>query len=90
MKRKSKAEKDAEEKAKLRQRIRDFVAGACGDSPDDDDFFLSLESASRLIPALRKTFGDDGNSYLWEAHCLDRYETVDSITELLFRNGVRA
>lgn len=90
MKRQSKADKEAAQKAALRQRIRDMVAGACGEDPDDDQFFMTMEPASRLLPALEKTFGKDGNGYLWRSHCLDRYENVDSITEFLFQNGVRA
>lgn len=89
MKRQTKSEKDAAAFAVLRQRVRDIVAGATGDDPSGDDFYLTLEAASRAIPALRKTFGEEGRDYMWQAHCLDRFETVDSITDFLFRNGVR-
>lgn len=89
-KRKPKAIKEAEEKEALRQRIEDVYAGACGEAVDTDDFFLTLEAASRAITALKKIFGEEGRDYMWESHCLDRFETVDSATDFLFTNGVRA
>lgn len=89
-KRKPKAIKEAEEKEALRQRIEDVYAGACGEVVDTDDFFLTLEAASRAITALKKIFGEEGRDYMWESHCLDRFETVDSATDFLFTNGVRA
>jgi len=90
MKRKTKSEKEAEEKAALRQRIADVYAGACGEPADTDDFFLTLEAGSRAITALKKLFGQEGREYMWESHCLDRFETIDLATEFLYQTGVRA
>lgn len=87
--RKSKTEKDIEAKAALRQAIYYVYAGACGEPPDGEDFFLTLEPASRAITALKGLFGEDGNSYLWQSHCLGYFDTVDSATEHLFAHGVR-
>lgn len=90
MRRQSKIEKEVEARAALRQRIADIYAGACGESADTEDFFLTLDPASRAITALNKLFGEEGRGYMWESHCLDRFETIDSATDFLFRNGVRA
>lgn len=90
MKRQTKAQKETEAKAALRQRIADIYAGACGESADTEDFFLTLDPASRAITAIKKLFGEEGRSYMWESHCLDRFETIDSATDFLFQNGVRA
>lgn len=65
MKRKTKSEKEAEEKAALRQRIADVYAGACGEPADTDDFFLTLEAGSRAITALKKLFGQEGRVACW-------------------------
>lgn len=90
MKRKTKTEKEAEAKAALRQRIADIYAGACGESVENESFFLTLEAGSRAITALKIIFGEENREYMWESHCLDRFETVDSATEFLFTNGVEA
>lgn len=89
MKRKTKFQKETEAKAALRQRIADIYAGACGELADTEDFFLTLDSASRAITAMKKVFGEE-ESYMWESHCLDRFETVNNATDFLFKNGVRA
>lgn len=90
MKRKTKSQKETEAKAALRQRIADIYAGACGESAEGEDFFLTLDPASRAITAIRNLFGEEGRGYMWEPHCLDRFETIDSATNFLFQNGARA
>lgn len=91
MKRKTKTEKEAEQMAALRVRVCDILTGACGmEDVEDESFFLTLEAASRAIPALKRVFEQEGRDYMWQPHCLDRFETVDKITEFLFRNGARA
>lgn len=90
MKRITKSEKESEAKAALRQRIADIYAGACGESADTENFFMTLDPASRAITALKNLFGEEGRSYMWESYCLGRFETIDSTTEFLFQNGVRA
>lgn len=91
MKRKTKSQKEAEAKAALRRRIHDFYAGACGNEDvEDESFFLTLEPASRLLPALRRHFESDGRGYMWEPHCLENFENVDRATDFLFKHGVRA
>jgi len=77
--------------AALRVRVRDILLGACGgEDPDTESFWLTLDGASRAIPALRTAFGSDKNTYLWQPHNLGRYESLDSITNLLYGSGVRA
>ena len=76
MKRKTKSEKEAEEKAALRQRIADVYAGACGEPADTDDFFLTLEAGSRAITALKKLFGQEGREYMWERSSAVRRDSL--------------
>ena len=90
MKRKTKSEKEAEAKNALRLRIADIYSGACGEPADTEDFCLTLDPASRAITAIKKLFGEEGRDYMWESHCLDRFETIDGTTNFLFQNGVRA
>lgn len=97
MKRKSKEQHEAQTKAALRQRIADIATGAAGTAFDTDDEFATAGFLSRFIPALRTQFGVDGEgkeigrwSFLWDLHNLHYYDNVDTTTEFLFDNDVRA
>jgi len=97
VKRKTKEQREAEEKAALRRSIEDIVLGAEGDRGVlEDDWFANATTLSRLVPALRARFGEDSKGevikkteHLWWAINLDHYENVDSITNFLFDHGVR-
>lgn len=89
-KRKTKAQREAEQKAALRQRVADIAIGAAGYNFDDESEFATAEFLERFVPALRVCFGTDGNDYLWSAHCLGKWNDIDSSTQALWENGVRA
>jgi hypothetical protein len=96
-KRLTKKQKLEQEKVLLHKRITDIVCGVTGGENvlnHPDDFYMSVEYLTRLLPALKATF-DIGDTYEtknllvfdWN---LDKYETVDGIVEFYFDNGVRA
>ena len=89
-KRKTKQQKEAEEKAALRQPIADVYAGATGWLIEAEDS-ISLESASRAITALRQLFnrGED-YEFMWQSQNLEHFETIDQATDFLYRYGVKA
>ena len=91
MKRKTKAQREAEAKDALQQRIQDIYSGACGRRCSDGDDWPSLEEVARVIPAIRETFGEPVKDWLgWRAHNLGKFESVGAATEYLFDHGFRA
>ncbi len=85
------------QKNDLRRRVADIAAGATsGNASQDDDYCFDPDDLSRIVPAIRRSligFDEDGDEilgYLTAPHNLDNYCTVDSITEFLFSQGVRA
>lgn len=102
-KRKTKAQREREKYEALWQRVYDVVCGACGRAFDEDIDtetceWLSLEEASRVIPALRALFAVEdfegstcpGNEWLFSLHNLDHFDSPGSITDYFFEHGVRA
>lgn len=90
-KRLTKAEREAAQKAALRQRIGDIVAGACGQEKDTEGeivFLCEYPNVLRAVKARLELPAD--REHLTSAHNADAYETVEKLTEFLFRNGVRA
>jgi len=94
MKRKTKEQREARAKATLRQRIEDIAVGAAGYDFKAEDEFATADFLSRFVPALKIQFGlvADGvsNDYLWMPSNLGNYDSIDSTTDFLFRNDVRA
>ena len=90
-KRKTKVQKEAEEKAALKQRLTDIYSGALGDKWDDDGLLIAYgELLCKVVMACRSIFETEDNKYLFEIHNLDKYETAGQLTEFYYRNGVRA
>ena len=90
-KRKTKAQKESEEKAALAQRLNDIYSGALGYKWDDDELLIADgELLSKVVMACRAIFKTEDNEYLFEIHNLDEYNTVEKLTEFYYRNGVRA
>lgn len=87
----TKQQQEDEAKAALRQRVADIIRGATGgEDPEAEDFWLTLDSASRAIPALKAVFGTDKSDYLWRPHSLNRFESLDSTVKHLWTSGIRA
>lgn len=90
-KRKTKAQREAEQKAALRQRVADIVAGAAGEDRDDDDcYVIYVTEMSRLTAAVEARFGLEAEHPALGRWNLDEWETVGSLTDLLWRFDVRA
>jgi len=90
-KRKTKAQRELEQKAALRQRIHDIAVGAGVDDVVEDDYWcIDPESLCRLLIAARHIFVTDGNEYLFKAYSIDKYTCLDNLTDFYYRNGVRA
>lgn len=90
MKRKTRSQREAEQRAALRQRITDVYSGALGTEWDEDQF-ATAEILSNVIPVLKEIFGDQvsGQEYLWAPHCLRYFDTAQSATDHLFSHGVK-
>jgi len=83
----------AEEKAKaaLLQRVKDVYAGACGYVFEaEEEVFTTATELARIMPVLQGLFGTEANDYLWGLRSLGSFDTPETATDVLFRNGVRA
>ena len=91
------------EKAALRQRIEDIACGAGVDIDglEESDLLLCFDCSTfgRFLKALKNTFHhqekfDDGseidNRHLFEEYSFEHYDTIDNITNHLYKGGVRA
>ena len=85
-----KAKRLADEKAALRQRVRDIACGAAGYEFDKEEEFATCDFLSRFVPALQTTFAVEGRDYLWCLNNLGNFDTINSATDFLFTHGVRA
>lgn len=89
MKRKTKAQREQEQRAALLRRVTDIYSGAQGAVWDNDDF-VTAEILGQVIPVLRELFGTENTEYLFSLHCLRYFDSAASATNHLFSNGVRA
>ena len=83
----------AEEKAKgaLMQRVKDVYAGACGYVFEaEEEVFTTATELARIMPVLQAMFGTEANDHLWSLPNLGDFESPETATDVLFRNGVRA
>jgi len=67
----------------LRDRIADICCGACGRFVGDEDETLAIQELSRVIPAMQITWPNLPD-WVWYPHNLDKFVTVDSITDFIF------
>lgn len=90
-KRKTKAQREAEQKAELYRRVHDVYCGAKGQLWDGDDF-ATAQHLSLVVPALRDLFAAQHAEmiYPWQPHCLSHFDTADTATEFLYAQGYRA
>lgn len=90
-KRKTKAQREAEQKAALYQRVHDVYCGAMGQAWDADDF-ATAEIMASVVPALRSIFKDQDASadYLWDGYCLKYFDNPKTAATHLFEAGIRA
>jgi hypothetical protein len=89
---KTKAQREAEQKAALLRRVTDVYCGAKGDSWDHGDEWATAQILENVVWALKKLFGPQLPDYEspWMPHCLSHFDTPESATDFLFDNGFRA
>jgi hypothetical protein len=92
MKRKTKSQRDAEQKAALLQRVTDIYSGALGQSwYGDYDNFANAELLSNVMPALEQIFGPQREyTWYWKCRALSHFDNPIAATEFLFMEGFRA
>lgn len=98
-KRQTKAQKEAAEKAALRQRVDDLWLATVGDHWENEESgepwpeqFIDFCEALKLAFCIREREDEDveGNEYLWASWNLRRFHNPESATDQLFDHGVRA
>lgn len=89
MKRQTKAQKEAAQKAALLQRLQDIYGGALGMEWGEDQF-ATAETLSRVMPVIRETFSIAADSWMVGHHALHYYGNPQTAAEMLYDNGVRA
>lgn len=94
-KRQTKAEREAAQKAALKQRIADIAAGVNYGPLDENDDIMCAEPLAQFVIALRATFAleldsSERNTYPWNINCLPYFSSVKSTTEFLWERGFRA
>jgi hypothetical protein len=91
MKRMTKAQKEAAQKAALLQRVMDIYTAAMGDIPRADDCYVCPEHLCRIMCAIKAIWvTDESDDYLIGCWNVDEYESPEKLTDFLHRNGVRA
>lgn len=76
--------REAAEKTAIRQRVRDIACGAAGYNFDKEDEWATAEFLERFVCALRDTFGNEKNAYMWQPHCLSHFNNIDSTASFLW------
>lgn len=95
-KRKTAAQREAEQRSALWQRVYDIYCGANGGAWEeaengDAEQWADAGILSRVVPALADIFDDENERrYLFVAHNLHHYSNVGSAVGLLYEHGVRA
>lgn len=89
-KRKTKAQREVEQKAALSRRINDVYTGATGRIWSEDEFATAID-LSKIIPALQILLGDQmEHKYFWRNDHIDKFDTPETATDFLFGSGFRA
>jgi len=89
-KRKTKAQRQEEQKAALRRRVEDILVTAHWGTFDDGES-LFLEDVPRAVFAVKTLLlPGDAEDMLTGIHNVDEYANPVSLTDFLWRNGVRA
>jgi hypothetical protein len=90
MKRMTKAQKEAAQKAALLQRVTDVYSGATGGEWLHDECFIDAAQLCRVMTCLRDLFTSTDREWMFGIHVLDKFLSAESATEFLYREGVRA
>jgi hypothetical protein len=91
MKRQTKAQKEAAEKAALLQRLNDIYSGASGGVVQADDEVYAETIRKVMVVVKDLWVGDEEDRQFLIAHWnVDEYGTVEKAAEFLHGHGVRA
>lgn len=77
------------ERAALLRRVRDVYAGAAGRVWTEDDF-ATADDLAKVMPALREMLVIEGREYVFDLHCIDRFDCPETAADHLYRHGVQA
>lgn len=77
--------REATAKGRVRQRVADIIAGACGHQHDAEDT-LTVEDLGRVIPALQSSW-PNLPVWCWFPHNLGKFLSLDSTTDWLVEAG---
>jgi hypothetical protein len=83
------SEQDAAQKEALLQRVQDVYSGATGAAWIEEEGFIDATALCRVMMALRDMFGTGTDDWRFGVHVLDSFETPDTATDFLYRQGVR-
>ena len=91
MKRKTKQQREQEQRAALLRRLTDIYSGALGEEWTEDQF-ATAEILGRAVPVIRDLIGaqQEDRKWYWEANNMGHFDNPETATEFLFRNGFRA
>lgn len=96
-KRKTKQQREAEQKAALRQRLDDLFVASTGDLYDGEsepwpESFIDFVGSIRQVFQIRRVEaeGIEGNEHLWLFWNLKHYRNPEAATEYLYQEGIRA
>lgn len=71
-KRKTKAQREAEKREALRQRVADIVSGACGRDMDTEDEWVSVEELPRVLASVRERLSIPRKALIFSTWSLDK------------------
>lgn len=92
-KRKTKSQREAEQKAALLQRVHDVYSGAQGSqwNTEINGDFATAEILQDVLCTLQQIFGKQrGYDYYWNIHHLSHFDTPEKAADFLFGEGFRA
>ncbi len=92
-KRKTKAQREASQRAALLQRVHDVYSGALGNQwySEGNGDFATAEILSSVINALQQIFGKQSEyDYFWNIHHLGYFDNPEKAADFLFDAGFRA
>lgn len=84
--------KQKQQKKALRRRVSDIANGAAGYLFDQEDEFATASFLERFVPAIEVSFGfnESNHTYICKTHNLGHFNNIDSTTDFLWEQGVRA
>lgn len=97
MKKTKKQQRIDEEKALLKERLRDILYGAHGgysmDDPDSEDFYgvatLGIDTFGRFVGGIEHVFLTEDKKWLIDSIHLHHYDNLTEAADFLYSMGIR-